>query len=227
MGLLESVERIYHRFAAYPCPANLWVCEQCGPEWSTEDIRALPLRSVSSLPQLVAVHVMSLDVDGLRHFFPRLMELMLQKPSPVFDFRLADLKDRLRGWRPEEVGCVRDLADAFWAELLVGYPPALGYFSDCPSALDLLDWCELPLVKYLGLLLTVDGLPAARHVADLIDAVFTMREPFESASKSTVSEWITDPSVGERLQAAFFTAPIEEAAWQLSAAHELWTVCAR
>jgi len=32
---------------------------------------------------------MSLDDDALRHFFPRLMELMLQTPSPVFDFRLA------------------------------------------------------------------------------------------------------------------------------------------
>jgi hypothetical protein len=64
------------------------VCEQCGPQWSAADIRATPLRSLS-LPQLVAVHVMSLDDNALRRFFPRLMELMLQTPSPVFDFRLA------------------------------------------------------------------------------------------------------------------------------------------
>jgi hypothetical protein len=85
------------------------------------------------LPQLVAVHVMSLNEDALRHFFPRLMELMLQTPSPVFDFRLADLKDRLAGWQSDESAAVRELADAVWSELLVGYPPALGYFSDCPS----------------------------------------------------------------------------------------------
>jgi hypothetical protein len=88
------VEESYRRFAGYSLPANLWVCEQCGPEWTAESIRATPLRSVS-LPQLTAVHVMSLDDDSLRHFFPRLMELMLNTPAPVFDFRLADLKFRL------------------------------------------------------------------------------------------------------------------------------------
>jgi hypothetical protein len=58
-------------------------------------IGATPLRSLS-LPQLVAVHVTTVDDDSLRYFFPRLMELMLQTPSPVFDLRLADLKPRLR-----------------------------------------------------------------------------------------------------------------------------------
>jgi len=101
--LVDAVERVYQQFAGYACPWDLWVCEQCGPEWSTEDIRATPLRALS-LPQLVAIHVMSLDDDGLRHFFPRLMELMLHTRSPVFDFRLADLKDRLRDWQPRETG---------------------------------------------------------------------------------------------------------------------------
>jgi hypothetical protein len=88
------------------------------------------------LPQLVAVHVMSLGDDALRYFFPRLMELMLQTPSPVFDFRLADLKDRLPAWQPQEEASVRELADAIWSEMLTTYPLALGYFSDCPSTLD-------------------------------------------------------------------------------------------
>ena len=105
-------------------------CEQCGPEWSAGDIRDTPLRSLS-LPQLVAVHVMSLGADALRYFFPRLMELMLQTPSPVLDFRL-------------EEASVRELADAIWSEMLTTYPLPLGYFSDCPSTLDLLDWCGQP-----------------------------------------------------------------------------------
>ncbi|HXO52619.1 MAG TPA: hypothetical protein VN888_16705 [Mycobacterium sp.] len=221
---LLVVERIYERFAGYACPANLWVCEQCGAEWSAEDIRATPLRSLS-LAQLVAVHVMSLDDDGLRHFFPRLMELMLHTASPVFDFRLADVKDRLPAWQREESAAVRELADAVWSELLGGFPLALGYFSDCPSALDFLDWCALPLTAHLDSLLTVDSLPAARHLADLIDTVFTRTDPFESASKATVLHWLTDPAIGDRLQEAFFAADSEEAARQLSAAHELWAVC--
>src|SRR5262245_50197554 len=109
-----SLERIYRQFAAYPRPETLWVCEQCGPEWSADDIRETPLRSVS-LPQLVAVHVMSLGDDGLRHFIPRLMDVMVGTPAPVFDFRLADLKHRLPAWEPAEQGAVGGLAEAIWS----------------------------------------------------------------------------------------------------------------
>jgi hypothetical protein len=225
-GVVDAVERVYERFAGYACPSDLWVCEQCGPEWSLEDIRTTPVRSLS-LPQLVAIHVMSLDDDGLRHFFPRLMELMLHTPSPVFDFRLANVKDRLPAWQPGELAAVRELAEAVWAELLVSYPPALGYFSDCPSALDFLDWCDLPLTAYLDSLVTADSLPAARHLADLIDAVFTTKRPFQSASKAMVLDRLQDSAVGRRLERACYQADSPEVAHQLSAAHELWTVCAR
>ena len=54
-----------------------------------------------------------------------------------------------------------------------------------------------------------------------------MREPFESASKTTVLDWLKEPAVGDRLQGGFFAAHSDEAARQLSAAYELWTVCAR
>jgi hypothetical protein len=133
----------------------------------------------------------------------------------------------LAGWQSDETAAVRELADAVWSELLVGYPPALGYFSDCPPVLDLLAWCGLPLVTYLDSLRTADALPPARHLADVVDAVFTVREPFESASKTTVLDWLKEPAVGDRLQGGFFAAHSDEAARQLSAAYELWTVCAR
>jgi hypothetical protein len=179
-----------------------------------------------SLRQLVAVHVMSLDDDSLRYFFPRLMELMLQTPSPVFDFRLADIKSRLQAWQSGETSAVKQLADAVWTHLLASYPAQLGYFSDCPSALDMLDWCGLPLTAHLGSMVAADSLSAARHLADLVDAVFTSREPFETSSKTRVLAWLSDPAVGERLQTAFLAADSDEAGRQLSAAYELWTVCA-
>ncbi|MGO4441917.1 hypothetical protein AB4Z42_01030 [Mycobacterium sp. 2YAF39] len=220
------VEEMYELLARYPVPADIWVCEQCGPEWTAESIRAAPLRSLS-LPQLTALHVMSLDDDSLRHFFPRLMELMLTTPAPVFDFRLADLSSRLPMWQPDEQQAVRRLAEAIWSQRLDSYPCRLGYFSDCPSALDLLAWCDLDLAVHLDLLKTAETHSAARHLADLIDAVFTMRDPFESASNTTVRNWLRDPSIGERLQAAFFAADSDDASAQLSRAHEMWTVCAR
>jgi hypothetical protein len=222
--LRASVDRIYQQFGGYPCPPDLWVCPQCGPQWSAEEIRSTPPRSVS-LPQLGAIHVTALDDDALRHFFPRLMELLLLTSGPVFDFRLADLKDRLAAWQPEESAAVRELADAVWSELLNSYPADLGYFSDCPSALDLLDWCDLALPGYLDALRTVDSLPAARHLADLIDSVFTTARPFETASKTTVLDWLKNPAIGDRLQDAFFSADSGESERQLAAAHELWTAC--
>jgi hypothetical protein len=221
-----AVEQIYRQFAAYSCPASAWVCEQCGPEFSPEDIRATPLRSLS-LPQLGAVHVMSLDDDALRYFFPRLMELMLTTPAPVFDFRMSDLKRRFPGWRPEESTAVRRLAGAVWSELLAHYPAVLGYFSDCPTALELLDWCALSVPEYLDMSRTGDSLAAAMHLADLIDAVFTTTDPFESVSRTTVVDWLTASATGQRLERAFFTTDSPEAALRLSTAHELWTVCCR
>jgi hypothetical protein len=219
------VDLIYERFARYPFPASAQVCEQCAPEWTTAAMKATPLKNFS-LSQLGAIHVMTLDDDGLRHFFPRLMELMLHTAEPVFDFRLSDLQERLPAWQPDEQAAVRELANAVWQQMLVEYPCKLGYFSDCPSALDLLTWCDLDLVTHLDYLTTAETQAAARHLAELVDAVFTQREPFESASKSTVLDWLSTPAIGERLQAAFFSADSDETARHLSAAHELWTVCA-
>lgn len=84
------IEDLYARFAGYPFPRTVAVCAQCGPEWSVADIRSTPLRS-TSLPQLEAVHLMSLEDDDFRHFFPRLIELLIEEKSPVFAFDLEKL----------------------------------------------------------------------------------------------------------------------------------------
>jgi hypothetical protein len=219
-----ALERVYRQFSVYPCPAQIAVCAQCGPEFAADDIRITPLRALT-LPQLCAVHVLALDDDALRYYFPRLIELMLQTPSPVFDFRLADLKDRIAGWQSGEISVIRQLAQWIWAQLPVEYPARLGYFSDCPSAIDLLDWCGLALPTHLDALLNADSVAAARHLADLVDASFTTRRPFQTASSATVLGWMRTAAVGERLAAAFFAAS-GDAARQLSSAYELWHVCA-
>lgn len=83
-----------------------------------------------------------------------------------------------------------------------------------------------PLAAHLDLQTTAEKLSAARHLADLIDAVLTMWNPFQSASKTAALDWVKNPAIGERLQAAFFAADSDEVAAQLSNAHELWTVYA-
>ena len=110
--------------------------------------------------------------------------------------------------------------------MLHEYPCELGYFSDCASALDFLTWCGLDPVAHLDHLINAETQASAGRLAELVDAVFTQREPFESASKTTILNWLSDPAIGAALQSAFFGADSEEAARQLSDAHELWTVCA-
>jgi hypothetical protein len=222
--LPASLEQIYDRFGRYPYPDDVQVCPQCGPEWSARDMRSTPLRALS-LPQLVAVHVMSLDDDALRHFFPRLMDLLLCTSSPVFDFRVSDLQEHLTRWLPDEVSAVTDLAEALWSEVLDRYPLERGYFSDCVSAIDLLAWCGMPVAEHLDRLRAASSTAAARHIADLVDAVFTGSVQFESDSRTAVLEWVRDDATGRRLEDAYFTADSSDVAEQLAAAHELWTVC--
>lgn len=109
-----------------------------------------------------------------------------------------------------------------WTELVGTYPAELGYFSDCPSALELLDWCGLPRESHLDELLS-GGDAAARHLADLVVAVFT-RMP-ESCCSTAIVKWISTPAVGARLEEAFLAAETEAVAEQLASAHQLWTVC--
>ncbi|HKV21889.1 MAG TPA: hypothetical protein VJR50_22890, partial [Mycobacterium sp.] len=193
---------------------------------SADDIRATPVRSLS-LRQLVAVHVMSVDDDTLRYFVPRLMELMVTTPAPVFDFRMSELAGRLPLWQPEEQAAVRLFAEAVWSELLSSHPAALGYFSDVPTALDLLEWCGLSVIEHLDALLAAGTPAAALHLADLVDVMCTMNEPFESVSSARVFTWLRDAGTGERLEQAFYGADSPETARLLSDAHELWAVCCR
>jgi hypothetical protein len=225
-SVMASVAALYEVFARYPAPAQQWVCPQCAPGLTAAEVSATPLGAFT-LEQLTAIHVMACDDDALRHYFPRLMELLVLTPAPVFDFRVYEVKSRIACWTPSERQAAAQLAESVWTAMYSSYPQDLGYFSDCPSALDLLDWCGLPPRPWLDQLVATDGLPAARHLAALTDALFTKAEPFETASKATVLEWIGATVVGARLQDAFFAAGSDEAAGQLSAAHQLWTVCAR
>jgi hypothetical protein len=222
----DAVAQAYRQFEGYSWPTDLWVCEQCGPEWSADDLRATPLHELT-LPQLVAVHVMSLDDGALRYVLPRLLELLLTTPAPVFDFRMSDLAHRLPSWRPDEQAAVRRFAGAVWFELLAGHPAELGYFCDVATALELLEWCGLPVIEYLDVLRASDAPSAALHLADLVDAVCTTREPFESVSRATVFDWLRDAATGDRLEQAFFVADSPETARRLSSAHDMWAVCCR
>jgi hypothetical protein len=227
-SVAKALDRLYRQFAGNPFPENLVVCPRCGPEWSTEDIASTPLRSLSGR-QLDAIHVVSLDDPALRHFFPRLVELLLIEPAPPFDFVLGlhRLKGRIPQWDPTDASVLRNALDAVWSELLNTYPARLGYLSDVRSMLNFLDWCDIPLGPFLDYWWTTDAPSATPHLADLISEVFMFGKAFEPATKVMVLSWLNRPAVGDRLQDAFLAADSEQAANRLSAAHEIWDACIR
>lgn len=222
--LTSALDRLYATFAGYPCPRQVWVCSQCGPEWSADDIRATPLRALTGA-QLEALHITSLDDDSLRHFFPRLLEVLMTEPKPAFELCLSMLKGRLPAWTGAERAGVRDWSEELWHELLTGYPPALGYLSDGPALLSFLNWCDIDPAPFLERWLITEGQCAARHLGDLVTHTLTSGQPFGPATKAQILGWLPDPRVGQKLQDAFFAADTSAVADELSAAHELWTFC--
>lgn len=208
------VAELYRHFARYPFPARSEVCEQCGPEWTVADIRRTPLREISLL-QLEALHVMSLDDNDFRHFFPRMIEALLSEFGPVFAFSLASLRGRTPQWPDAEAALVRRLVDTLWTELLGTFPAQLGYFSDAPTLIDFTYWCDAPVPEYLQHWQRLETRPAAEHLADLVDYVYTIGEPEEPAVKPVITEWLRQRKIGERLRNA-----------GCDGAYELWSVCA-
>ncbi len=219
-----ALARCYEQFSGYACPTDLWVCPECGPQLSADDIRSTSLRSVSQT-QLEAVHVTSLDDDGLRYFFPRLVEVLLLDQALTVELGLSKLKGRLPGWTSAERAAVQQLLAAISDEQLRKYPAALGYLSDCPSLLNFADWCDLSLRQVLEGLQASDTLAAARHLADLVAYALTTARPFAPTATATVLSWLGQAIIGERLEHGFLVADSEDAATQLAAAHQLWSIC--
>jgi hypothetical protein len=170
------LEPLYTALARYRLPDDRQVCEQCGPEWTARDIRSTPLRSLS-LPQLEAIHLMSLDDNDFRHLFPRLIELLLADPAPVFAFDLARLRVRVPTWPEPECAAVHDLVDELWQDLLAGFPAQLGYFSDSPTLIDFTYWCNEALDPHLQRWQSLTTTAAAEHLADVVEYISHVGEP--------------------------------------------------
>ena len=72
---------------------------------------------------------------------------------------------------------------------------------------------DLVVYPQLDHWLALDTEPAALHLADLVEYVFTIGEPAEPAVMPTVLEWLSQPAVGKRLLSA-----------NCEAALDLWTL---
>jgi hypothetical protein len=92
--LAEAITRLYMVFDHYPRPEELAVCPMCATaEVDSARLARADLRDWSDA-DLVAIHVLSLPDDALRHVLPRVFEVLLGDQWTAFEFGLNRLKGR-------------------------------------------------------------------------------------------------------------------------------------
>jgi hypothetical protein len=220
--LAEAITRLYPVFDCYRRPGELAVCPRCAAaDVDPARLARADVRDWSDA-DLVAVHVLSLPDDALRHFLPRVFEVLLSEQWAAFEFGLSGLKGRTIDWPPAERDAIDNVLKTAWEILLTTYPTAIGYVSSAPDLLELADQLDLPISSFLAIVDQRPSPTADLHLADLIDFAYTTSEKPASAP---VKAWLTRPAIGQRLEEAFYHASDDATANILAAAHELWKTC--
>ena len=170
----------------------------------------------------MAIHVLSLPDDALRHFLPRVFEVLLGDQWTAFEFGLNRLKGRTTHWPPAEHNAIDDLLKTAWEILLSTYPTAIGYVSSATDLLELADQLDLPISRFLDIVDQRPNPATDLHLASLVDFAYTTSD---MAAAAPVKAWLTRPTIGHRLEEAFYYASDAATASSLAAAHELWQNC--
>lgn len=220
--LAAAITRLYTVFAHYPRPAQPPICPLC----ATADVDPTRLAHADvrdwSAADLVAIHVLSLPDDALRHFMPRVLETILGERWAAFEFGLSGLKGRTTDWPLAERDAIDEVLKSAWATLLADYPIALGYVSCAVDALELADELDLPIPEFLSIIDQTYSPTTDLHLASLVEFAYTTSD---KAAAAPVKTWLERPAIGIRLEEAFYHAEDDPTARILAAAHELWQVC--
>lgn len=220
--LAEAITRLYTVFDRYPRPAELAICPMC----ATADVDPARLAHADvrdwSDADLVAIHVLSLPDDALRHFLPRVFEALLGDQWAAFEFGLNGLKGRTTGWPLAERNAIDNVLKTAWAILLAIYPTSLGYVSSAADLLELADQLDLPIPNFLDIIDHQPNPATDLHLASLIEFAYTTSD---KATAAPIKAWLTAPTIGARLEEAFYHATDDTIASTLATAHELWQTC--
>jgi hypothetical protein len=124
--LATAVAQLYTAFERYPRPAA-W---EVRPTYAAAHVDPARLAGADvrdwSDADLVAIHVLSLPDDALRHFLPRVFEVLLGEQWAAFEFGLSGLKARTLDWPSAERDATDNVLKAAWETLLSTYPTAVG-----------------------------------------------------------------------------------------------------
>ncbi|WP_131829101.1 hypothetical protein [Mycobacterium numidiamassiliense] len=220
--LAEAITRLYSVFDCYRRPGELAVCPRCAAaDVDPARLARADVRDWSDA-DLVAIHVLSLPDDALRHFLPRVFEVLLGDQWAAFEFGLKRLKGRTIGWPLAERDAIDNVLKTAWERMLATYPTAIGYVSSAADLLELADQLDLPISSFLDIMDQRPVAAADLHLASLVDFAYTTSENVVSAP---IKAWLTRPAIGQRLEDAFHHATDDATADSLAAAHELWQTC--
>jgi hypothetical protein len=149
--LAAAITELYGVFGQYPRPEELEVCPLCAAAHvDPARLAGADLRDWSDA-DLVAIHVLSLPDDELRHFLPRVFEVLLGEQWSAFEFGLSGLKGRTTDWPPAERDAIDNMLKMAWEELLSTYPAAIGYVSAATDLLELADELDLSIASFLDI----------------------------------------------------------------------------
>lgn len=222
--LAEAMRALYAVFDGYPRPAQISICPTCAYRGiDPARLASAPLRQWSG-GDLVAIHALSLPDDELRHFLPRVFEVLLSKDWAAFEFGLGMFGGRVAGWPPAERDAIAHLLTAAWETVVSSYPVRLGYIASAPDVLELAQLVDLPISGLLHVLDDCHKPTAQMHLAELVEFAYTTSDTVEIVGP--LRAWLARPIVGQRLEEAFYLT--DDNTWQrtLADAHALWETCA-
>lgn len=235
-ALHAAVGALYTTFERYSLRKNVRGCPHCVDQFDNAAIHSRPLHELT-WDELARYSWKTLttwgDADDLRHFLPRLFELIAFQADPAtsafysYPYNEEVLFGKLdyagwREWPTTEQAALDTYFMALWHAALATYPSATAidtWLSSIGAATD--------PAPFLAAWRADERVAALRHMADFVldnlNLAVGAQVAFsvfwkKGAHRRQVTDWLCDPQTRERLERGFFQFADEPLAAELSRA---------
>lgn len=232
--LTRATDGLYSVFVRYPAFRHRADCPHCAAQPGWREIFDRPIRQLtaSNLNDLAAsVLIPGVDVDELKHFLPRLLELHLKgelaADSEALFFTLT--RGGWRSWPGAEVAALDRWLRAYWQAVLSDV--ALLSAFEVERGLCAIAQAVDDLRGYLNTWRSSSPSPGPTHLAHFIIATNDarrkrgrLRDPFwdnRPTQLAQVVAWLADPVTRDNLEEAFFRDADPENEYYLALAVDL------
>ncbi len=223
MNLKEAIQHLYEVFKSYPLKGGLRErsCECCV---SGDEIRELISQPLEKLTAKKIGHfarsVVSTfgDIEDLKHFLPRILELMMFSNNDVLDDFLTFEKlnySEWETWNVKEIQAVDDYFFALWKEVVSN---ECSTFNQIENTLTIVS-------KYSGLnkaLLIWENSMSRRSVEFIIDSVMNSSNlDLSEENLNLFMNWLSQKQTLQKIEQYFFETEDKDEANRISIAYTL------